>query len=930
MRFLDSLSKVYIKNYLNIYVGTKTRTGEQPLTNASVTVLDNNIKIYSKRTNSKGTVQNLVVTHKTFTSSWEMTNVTNIEVNYQQNYQPTITDLNMSESKWVYFTNHLPRFNFKKEYQIPEDTMNETFLDLWEVVEDDFDKDSEVSLALEVNTGADIDGKNIAGVDIVANRWLSVDLSSGRDNDNWTGIFYIQICATDRLGNSFDIKNCSGFILINVTPINDPPMWNYMDSEIHVMEDTNQYDFYNLFEKVIDVEDPQKEFITFSVAEDYDQTNFYIYIENDSLNIEIKTANYTGSTLLTLIADDNEKENNLGIYTLELIVNPQPDAPAVNKSLIDFSFNEDTSDTTSITLLNAFIDSDGDDLTYNFSGNDHITVSITQANGKVRFSPEPDWFGTETITFGAADPGGLYASNSVDVTVLDVNDPPSTPVITQPAETDDKIYKKGEKIAFTASSYDKDIHLEGLDPDHIGDKLRYTWIVNTTGEVIGINESIKFSKFSEGKHRITVTVTDQEGETASAFVDITIFGEYEPPTVTHLSPLPDFWTNNPTQRLEWTVDADPESMPYLRFDVLMDEIDGTTVVAEKIRTTFFTATDLRDGNVYYWTVIPYISDEPGVDLSGKWFFSYDKELEQIFDLSLTLDPLKINMFPGRNETVDITVTNLGNMPDRYEVILNVEVFIEDYLTLSTDKIDGLGDDVFGLTENEKETIHLYIEIPEDFDMNDVYKVEIIIQSITHGLEDKETLDLEILEIDTDDHGNLIDFFAEDGSILMYVLLLIIVIIIALVVILFAVLKKRKMREEVEDARAEIEDIGSSEVLTPEISGGPEGRVPMKSETEPTTLDITTIPLGRSALRPTPGFSGGPVAEVVQKPISDKRPIADETMELILELKEKAQKSEKPSDFEFNRDELLKQFGAKYDRGEISKEAYDSIFEALKD
>jgi parallel beta-helix repeat protein len=76
-------------------------------------------------------------------------------------------------------------------------------------------------------------------------------------------------------------------------------------------------------------------------------------------------------------------------------------APVLNNTLVDFSFDEDTTD-ESIDLTKVFEDPDGDFLTYSFSGNTNIGVTIL-AGYTVRLTPDPNWNGQETITFTATD-----------------------------------------------------------------------------------------------------------------------------------------------------------------------------------------------------------------------------------------------------------------------------------------------------------------------------------------------------------------------------------------------------------------------------------------------------------------------------------------------------------------------------------------------
>ncbi|MEW5795917.1 MAG: hypothetical protein AB1772_06105, partial [Candidatus Zixiibacteriota bacterium] len=81
---------------------------------------------------------------------------------------------------------------------------------------------------------------------------------------------------------------------------------------------------------------------------------------------------------------------------------------------------------TAITLDDFVSDADNTDaeMTWTFSGNTELTVSIDVNRVATITTPNSDWNGSETITFRAADPGLLADSNAATFTVTAVNDAP--------------------------------------------------------------------------------------------------------------------------------------------------------------------------------------------------------------------------------------------------------------------------------------------------------------------------------------------------------------------------------------------------------------------------------------------------------------------------------------------------------------------------
>ncbi|MCA2001643.1 MAG: sortase, partial [Chloroflexi bacterium] len=81
---------------------------------------------------------------------------------------------------------------------------------------------------------------------------------------------------------------------------------------------------------------------------------------------------------------------------------------------------------TTINLDNYVSDPDHTDaqMTWTYAGNVELTVSIDASRVATIGIPSADWYGSETITFTAADPGGLSAGDPATFTVNAVNNPP--------------------------------------------------------------------------------------------------------------------------------------------------------------------------------------------------------------------------------------------------------------------------------------------------------------------------------------------------------------------------------------------------------------------------------------------------------------------------------------------------------------------------
>ena len=106
---------------------------------------------------------------------------------------------------------------------------------------------------------------------------------------------------------------------------------------------------------------------------------------------------------------------------VEVTVLPVNDPPLAGDDAAD------TPEDTSVTIAVLRNDSDGDDgdalALVEASAPAHGSARLTDA-GAVEYTPEPDFHGTDRLTYVVGDGSGLTARAAVEVTVLPVNDPP--------------------------------------------------------------------------------------------------------------------------------------------------------------------------------------------------------------------------------------------------------------------------------------------------------------------------------------------------------------------------------------------------------------------------------------------------------------------------------------------------------------------------
>ena len=137
-------------------------------------------------------------------------------------------------------------------------------------------------------------------------------------------------------------------------------------------------------------------------------------------------------------------------------------------------------------------------------------VAVSQPDRRLRYIPNPDFFGTDSFTYTAIDSEGGFAMANVEITVTPVPDAPR-------AETDKVIGEEDTTIQFDMTAND-------LDPE--GELFR---VVNWTDPANGVLRALSSGQFTYlpssdffGTDRFTYTVRDASGMEAVGEVLIAI------------------------------------------------------------------------------------------------------------------------------------------------------------------------------------------------------------------------------------------------------------------------------------------------------------------------------------------------------------------------------------------------------------------------
>ena len=283
-------------------------------------------------------------------------------------------------------------------------------------------------------------------------------------------------------------------VTVTVAPVNDDPVAE--DDTQTVTEDTPTDITVLPNDSDVDGDD-----ITVDTASSPDGS---VVVNSDGTINFTPASDFTGTTSITYTVTDGEGGTDSA--TVTLTVTPANDPPVAENDTVTIS--EDS--TLTIDPRENDSDVDGDDLTITTVTAPDGTVVIN-SDGTITFTPDSDFTGTTVVTYTITDGEGGTDSATMTIDFVPVND--------APVAGDDTPTSTIEEDVPT------DITVLPNDSDVDGDDLTVTTASTPDGSVtINSDGTIEFTPTSNftGTTTITYTVTDGEGGTDSATVDVTV------------------------------------------------------------------------------------------------------------------------------------------------------------------------------------------------------------------------------------------------------------------------------------------------------------------------------------------------------------------------------------------------------------------------
>ena len=495
------------------------------------------------------------------------------------------------------------------------------------------DQDSTTTIDVQANDG-DIDGDPLGTslTGLPSNGLAVVNLDGTIDytpNFGYLGpdSFTYQVCDP-----SFACANATVFITVSDLP--EPP--DAVDDTAAVDEDDTV---------VIDVldndSDPEGDLDDTSVTIDTPPSNGIATVNVDGTIGYAPDPDFFGTDSFTYQVCDTTPipiGPLCSTATVDITVNAVNDPP----DAVDDSTAVDEDDSVTVDVLGN--DSDADD------GLDPASVTVTSGpsdgtvsvnpDGSIDYTPDADFSGTDSFTYEVCDFAGDCDTATVDITVNEVNDPPT-------AGDDSDTVDEDDTVTVDVLANDDDID-DGLDPASV----TVTSAPTNGSTSVNPDGSIHYTPDADyfGSDSFVYEVCDFAGDCVSATVDITVNSVNDPPDAQDDSAL----VNE---------DAGPVTIDVLGNDSDADSLLDPASVTVTSGPSDGTVNVNPDGSIDY---------TPDADFSGTDTFTYEVcDVEGDCDTAtVTLTVSAQNDPPTArddSETVDeddtVTVDVLGNDDD---------------------------------------------------------------------------------------------------------------------------------------------------------------------------------------------------------------------------------------------------------------------------
>lgn len=332
-------------------------------------------------------------------------------------------------------------------------------------------------------------------------------------------------------------------IMITVTPVNDLPTADVIDSKVQEGESVLI---------VLTGSDPDGDELSFTIL----SSPFHGRLSGAAPKLNYTpNPGYSGQDSFTFKVNDGKADSIPA--TVSISIAPMSDAPIAN--LDRATTKEDTP--LKINVLENDTDIDDNVLTLSAVTQGRNGVVTINPDMTITYTPRNNFYGTDKFTYTVRDRKGQTSVGTVEVEVNNINDIPS-------------IQSRPIPIAMVETLYKYDVN--AVDADET-DKLTYSLVNYPVGMIIDPDSGIiKWEPTATqlGDHDITVKVVDDASDAGSDTQSFVVKVQQVPPKVNTLTVV-----NGYDQRTNKTLSAGGKTSVVFRSDNNRLEIGPRTYVA---------------------------------------------------------------------------------------------------------------------------------------------------------------------------------------------------------------------------------------------------------------------------------------------------------------------------------------------------------------
>ncbi len=319
---------------------------------------------------------------------------------------------------------------------------------------------------------------------------------------------------------------------ITINPINDAPALSDMTAST---DEDNSVSF-----KLLAV-DPEGDLLNFTIAGGVDHGSLLLNTLNGE-STYTPNKDFFGTDTASFRVYDNKGASTVAKVTFT--VNPINDAPTAQH--LSVTIDEDNP----VSIAPVARDADGDTLSFGIEagkGPSHGSVLFNAQTGKFDYTPNKDFFGSDSFTYTVSDGKGGTTSATASITINPINDAPALSDMTASTDEDNSVSFK----------------LLAVDPE--GDLLNFTIAGGVDHGSLLLNTLNGESTYTPNKDffgtdTASFRVYDNKGASTVAKVTFTVNPINDAPTAQHLSVTID--EDNPVSIAPVTRDADGDTLSF--------------------------------------------------------------------------------------------------------------------------------------------------------------------------------------------------------------------------------------------------------------------------------------------------------------------------------------------------------------------------------